>query len=293
MEHFPITAERYSGTYGLLSKKPPRTGVIFVHGFRGKARGTWGDFELLIEQVGIQRSLWSECDLWFYSYRSRDQVRPLAEEFVEFLLDVATKRESTVIGSSYVLPSSEKLILGVPADLAGLRSQKEYADIILVGHSAGAVIIREAVRLILTKMENSDFYPTILNASLRLFAPAHRGVIAADKLGAARATPFLGTIVALYLQSNPLYQNLKIGSPTIVDLRRVTEQLYAERQIAALRAAVLFGKHEEIVDVGGYSHDEELPTEPGHSHTTICKPTKRFLKPLEFVIDRSAIAKNA
>jgi hypothetical protein len=85
MEHFPVSLEVSRGAYGLLAKKAPSTGVIFVHGFQGNPRATWIDFQGLVEEIGNQRALWSEADLFFYAYRSRVQIRPLAEDFVKFL----------------------------------------------------------------------------------------------------------------------------------------------------------------------------------------------------------------
>lgn len=293
MEHFPVSLEDYSGAYGLLSKKPPTTGVIFVHGFNGNPRGTWVDFEGLIEQVGTQRSLWRECDLLFYAYQSRDQVRPLAEQFAGFLARVATAKENTIIGSNYVLPSSEKFTLGVPADLSGSRGSQPYKNLILVGHSTGAVIIREALRLMVAQTHEGGLNPLIVRSCLRFFAPAHLGVLAAGKLGLVQKLPILDRIAGAYLGSNPLFKNLRHDSPTILDLRKATEELYAKHKFPALKASSVFGQNEEIVFIGGYSHDEVLPTEPDHSHTTICKPTLNYTKPLEFVINAFAIAKIA
>lgn len=293
MEHYPVSFAHYSGAYGLLSKRPPTTGVIFVHGFDGNPRGTWVDFGGLIEQVGAQRSFWSVCDLLFYAYKSRDQIRPLAEQFAEFLTSVATAKENTIIGSDYALPSSERLTLGVPADLSGLRGKEPYKSLILVGHSTGAVIIRETLRLIVTQTPKENLNPLIVMSCLRFFAPAHLGVLAAGTLGLVQKLPILDRIAGAYLGSNPLFQNLSHDSPTILDLRKATEELYAKNQYPALKASSLFGQHEEIVFVGGYSHDEVLPTEPDHSHTTICKPTLNYMKPLEFVINAFAIAKIA
>jgi pimeloyl-ACP methyl ester carboxylesterase len=293
MEHFPVSLVVSRGAYGLLAKKAPSTGVIFVHGFQGNPRATWIDFQGLVEEIGNQRALWGEADLFFYAYRSRDQIRPLAEDFVKFLMSVAVTKEAGVVPRNYVLPSSENLTIGVPADISGLRGTKPYRNLILVGHSTGGVIIREALRLIITQTPEVELNALVRNSNLRFFAPAHLGVLAAGKLGLAQSLPILDRIFGAFLRSNPLYQNLGPSSPTILDLRKSTEQLYSERKFPALKASSLFGQHEEIVVVGEYSHDDVTPTEPTHSHISICKPTATYLKPLEFVANGFAIAKIA
>lgn len=293
MEHFPISLGLSRGGYGLLAKRPPSTGVIFVHGFQGNPRSTWIDFQSLVEEIGSHRPFWSEADLFFYAYRSRDQIRPLAEDFARFLTGVAVAKETMVTSVDYVLPSSENHILGVPADISGLRGSKPYTNLILVGHSTGGVIIREAIRLIIIGNPEAEINALIANSRLRLFAPAHLGVLAAGKLGLAQSLPVLDRIFGAYLRSNPLYQNLGPSSPTILDLKKSTEQLHTERKLPALKASSLFGKHEEVVVIGEYSHDDVIPTEPAHGHVSICKPTADYLKPLEFVTNGVAIAKSA
>ena len=122
----------------------------------------------------------------------------------------------------------------------------------------------------------------ITTSRLRFFAPAHLGVLAAGKLGVAMSVPILDRMVGAYLGSNPLFQNLRHDSPTILDLRKATEQLYEQHKISALRACSLFGTHEEMVYVGAYAHDEKTRIEPDHYHQSICKPNIGYLKPLEF-----------
>lgn len=108
--------------------------------------------------------------------------------------------------------------------------------------------------------------------------------MAAGKLGLARSVPLLGYLVESYLRFTPLYQNLAPGNPILSALQKDTEQLYKAYNADALKALNLFGEYEEIVLVGGYAHDHQLPAERGHSHTSICKPNRQYEKPLEFVI---------
>ena len=309
MQHFPVSLKGIGGSFALLSYKPPAAAVIFVHGFFGDPRTTWVDFEHLVEQAPN----WSECDLFFYAYRSRNQIVPLAEKFEEFLTAIASAKEQGVISPGFFAPSSQgHALFGTPTYFRENRGTEPYNYLILVGHSTGAIIIREVLRRKIThlaeskgdlgawmqtgkeKKEDADFPDRMaLRSSLRFFAPAHLGVLAAGKLGIARSLPIIGKITSAYLRSNPLYQNLRHDSPTILELKKATEELWKQYKFEALKASSLFGTNEEIVFIGGYSHDEVSPTERGHDHISICKPRPDYVKPLEFVIHAFSTGKSA
>lgn len=297
--------------FALLARKPPESAVIFVHGFDGNPTTTWVDFEHLIEELDEQRARWSRWDLFFYGYRSHNQITPLGEDLARFIEDVETRNERALVRIEFALPSSSEKMYGSSLRLSLGRGTEPYKDLFLVGHSAGAVIIREAVRVLvkdltafadhqgttawvgpaLPRGESGFRNALVARAVLRFFAPAHLGVMAAGLLGAASSLPRIGKVLDAYLRYNPLYQNLRPGSPTLVDLRKETETLYEKHAIPALKALSVFGEKEDVVFIGGYSHDEQLPTEKGQNHTSICKPKREYIMPLEFVTHASAIAK--
>lgn len=310
-EHFPIRLQNSARSFALLSTRIPTAGVVFVHGFRGDPSTTWIDFEHLIEELDKFRNIWSRCDIFFYGYTSHSQIVPLSESFLEFLKNVAARNENNLAKSEFPLPSMTQNPPAIPKELGRARGATRYRHIVVVGHSTGAVIIREAILLHLRRVRKktedltawiaeekasttSDLDDQLIaKASLRFFAPAHLGVLAAGKLGFARSVPIVRTIVDGYLRCNPLYQNLNPASPTILDIRRETEELYKEHKIEALRASSLFGDEEEIVTIGGYRHDEDPPTESKQNHTSVCKPNRTYLKPLEFVTDGQKFAQPA
>jgi len=302
---------RFGLSFALLSVKRPRVGVIFVHGFDGGPTTTWVDFRGMMRHDGNQIAFWRDCDLFFYSYVSSDQIPALAEQFLDFLTSVAAVKGQDLSDSEYPLPSSKDYVLGSRPELAKLRGEDPYEALILVGHSTGAVIIRKAIedriKTVLkdhpdsAKWESSigdgavaSYDLLIAKSSLRFFAPAHLGFLGAGKLGAAKQIPIIDRIVGIHLESKPLFHNLKHDCPTLVDLRASTEKLYEKhKQLRAFKATMLFGTHEEIVYQGGYDHDDLLPTVPGHYHSSICKPNVDYLKPVEFVTAQTASAKNA
>jgi pimeloyl-ACP methyl ester carboxylesterase len=256
--------------------------IIFVHGFWGDSRSTWIDFQHLVDDFDGQSPLWSRCDLFFYCYRSRDQIASLAEDFYSFI-----KNDYQRLQFQAILPSSLRL----SSQLS--RGAVQYKQLVLVGHSAGAVIIREVV---LQSAKHAGLegaqstwsaaigLETLMpRASLRLFAPAHLGAIVSGKIGFVISLPLLDQISTPLLRSIPLYQNLHPQSATLVNLQRETEALWANHHEAlSLKVSMLFGQHEDMVESRGYSHDE-VYVEPDHGHWSICEPSVTFVKPLEFV----------
>jgi hypothetical protein len=314
MEHFPVRLQGSEKGFALLARKPPENAVVFVHGFGihgfgGSPTTTWVGFEHLIDELQGQSAPWSRCDLFFYGYRSHNQIAPLGENLVRFISTVAARKEGLILQIDFALPSSNEKMYGSSLRLSLGRGTEPYRNLFLVGHSTGAVVIREAIRLKLREItargrditawfaqvvrpddaEYADWL--VASAFLRLFAPAHLGVMAAGLLGGVSSLPRIEKVVNAYIRCNPLYQNLRPGSPTLVDLRKETETLYEKHKIQALKALSLFGEREDVVFIGSYCHDEQLPTEKGQNHTSICKPTRHYIKPLEFVAHASALAK--
>jgi hypothetical protein len=307
MQHFPIRYPRFDRAFGLLATEVPTTGIIFVHGFKGNPTDTWVDFPGMIE-IGRASEDWKLCDLFFYSYRSRDQIPVLVEPFLQFLTSIVAQKGNDIAEpSDYHLRSIAGFKLGTPIDLLRYRGNYPYRTLILVGHSTGGLIVREAIRRLVSNIveendnirawvksdsEEDNHKRLMITARLRFFAPVHLGVLAAGKLGAAQEIPGIRMAIGCYLRSNPLYQNLRHDSPTILDLRKATERLYEEHRFEALKACSTFGEHEDTVYVGGYTHDYETQIQPNRDHQSICKPDADYSEPLKFVMT-SEFAKNA
>ena len=296
--HLPTQMPEPEGSYALLTEDP-EAAAVFVHGFRGHPRKSWFDFQGLIDELQGKFPAWGKCDLFFYSYPSHDQIKPLAENFLAFLIRLFPQygTRGDFFGlrlpwQDFTLPSGRRIITR-PID-----TRQAYKRLILVGHSTGALIIREAVlqtlRPLIASLDKTTWekYLFILNAFLRFFAPAHRGAMCAGPLGGVLHLPVSEWVLAFWLYSNPLFRNLQPGSPVLEDIRRETEELQKTfPDIPALRASSLFGAKDVIVYMGKYKNDVDCPTEPWRTHTSVCKPRRDYIKPLEFVID--AIARRA
>jgi len=289
MKHIPIILKQDRRALGLISKRPPSTAIVFIHGFWGKPRGTWADFVNLIEKD----EKWDDCDLFFYGHRSNKQVRPLADKFLPFLTELATGRESAIMTTPFIAPSSTSTTLfGTSADFWNTRGTSPYKQIVLVGHSAGALIIRESVCLAASSAQSSEDSKTeprasdamVLHSHVRFFAPAHRGLLGAGLLGIAKGISMIDLVPALCLEWNPLYKNIE--KQTVVDdIKNETERLWQEHKYPALKAFSVFGNDETIVNIGKYDHEDKEKTLDHQTHTSICKPRPDFPFPVEFVAD--------
>jgi hypothetical protein len=288
VKHLTVALKDDRRGLALLSKLPPSIALIFVHGFWGKPRSTWVDFCNLIEDD----PKWNDCDVYFYGHRSNKQVRTLADKFLPFLQAVAAGGRQ-VLGSAATFPSNSPSLFGPGATFWSNRGTEPYKRIILVGHSAGALIIRETLNLIINsalqsrqkgKLKVSVGEQMILDSKVRFFAPAHKGFLGAGILGVAQNVPVIDIIPTLCLQWNPLYQN--IAKQVVVQaIQDETEKFWKAYKISALNALSVFGQNEQIVNIGKYSHEAKERTEPGKHHTSICKPRPDFLFPVGFVTD--------
>jgi triacylglycerol esterase/lipase EstA (alpha/beta hydrolase family) len=290
MKHLKFKLQQDPGAFALLSKLPPKTAVVFVHGFWGKPRSTWVDFPNYIEQ----KPQWNECDLYFYGYRSNKQVRSLADDFLPFLRSVADGNVPLAMNSDY-LPSGDLSLVVARLNFLRKRGFPGYAKLVLVGHSAGAVIIRETLLLIINEINAAQKKEKtkkvdardqkILESRVRFFAPAHKGFQGAGILGIAQRLPVIEIIPVLCLAWNPLYQNLSRGT-VLKDIEEETERLWNADKFPALNTLSLFGRDEEIVQIGRYQGYEDMEkTEPQQAHQSISKPRRGFTLPLEFVTD--------
>jgi hypothetical protein len=268
-------------SYALLTGAASARGVaIFVHGFSGCPEKTWVQFQTLIDSVTTTMPWWGDYDAFFYGYNSRNQIGPNAASLLEFICNV--------------YPSPRWKELGADSGLA----PRKYAQLILVGHSEGGVLIRASILRRAQALGASGSVPDkqavgididkdkILRANVRLFAPAFWGLLMSGYKGLLLRTPILSDLVEPLLHTSAAYKQLSAASPILSELRNRTITL-AERypDLRAFRARNLFGKRETVVSSEALATDPPAEYEEGHNHVSICKPTRRYLRPLTFVRD--------
>jgi hypothetical protein len=311
------TIPEYKNAYALiLSKLDVKTAVIFVHGFFGDSKKTWLSFQTIADQFSDRFPWWGNSDMFFFDYDDvTGSIDLTSRDFVKFMRFIYPKPDTRIFGADLSeWASLLQLHLNIP--VVRLRDNfPGYSNLILVGHSEGAVVIRHAIERVVTKCvgeppktftkppefpirgggtlklptqhvtqgkiselpaPSASSYPE-LEAEVCLFAPALIG---------ASPSGFLGILAKKIhlLHFSRAYNDLQVESQVIIKLREHTED-YAKQypQIPALKARILWGKDEEIVALDHYQLDTEEDPEPGRNHTSICKPRPDYTRPLEFV----------
>lgn len=247
--------------------------AIFVHGFYGHSEQTWFQFQTIIDSASSSGILswWTTCDAYFYSYDSKRQFGPNASQLLGFIENVFPNPNWDALGAAGV----EYLA-------------RRYKTLILIGHSEGAVLVRSAI---LRHVQANSQPPghsipenPILDAHLRLFAPAIWGSLVSGWKGILLRSPILGDLLEPYLHSVPAYQQLKHDSPLLTEIRRRTVELAKDLpSVRALRARNVFGANDDCVCMEALETDPPAVYEQGRTHIDICKPNDEYLMPLSFV----------
>jgi hypothetical protein len=251
--------------------------VIFVHGFGihgfgGHPEKTWLQFQTLMDSVEGSRMFpwWTTYDAYFYSYDSKRQIGPNTADLLNFIDGVFPVPRWKKIGASGI----EELV-------------RRYGSLVLVGHSEGGVLIRSAIlRHIQANGEehNRRLPHDILDAHLRLFAPALWGALISGWKGVLLRSSILRDLVQPYLCQSPAYQQLAQNSPLLDEIRRRTVDLAKKNpDIRGLRAKNVFGVDDEFVCMEALETDPPALYEPNCTHESVCKPSNRYLTPLAFV----------
>jgi hypothetical protein len=158
---------------------------------------------------------------------------------------------------------------------------------VLIGHSLGGVVIRQCIAnaLRINKLEPSEPMPAWLpNSEVRLFAPAHLGFEPSSYKALLFQLPKWGARLSSSLLFWRAYSDLRKDSTLLRDLRKRTETLAEENHdLRCLHPRLLYGRLEDVVVTGDFDCDFPPEFEDGVGHIGICKPSPRFLKPLEFV----------
>jgi len=252
--------------------------VVFVHGFIGDVVKTWGQFpDLCDSELPKDADRWARMDLYFYDYGAeKDFVKRSAEGLDKFL------------GSIFPRPDMTRFGLSEP-DRSAIRDPwLPYNRLILVGHSLGAVVIRECLenRLRPSSLETPAWTSA---CELHLFAAAHSGFKFSGWKGLVyRLGPRYITSIPTIMRA---FDDLQEKSGTLTDLGRRTQDLALKHpQVAAL---LIYGSEEDVVIPAEFDCDPAPMTwVDKYDHVGICKPDKGFTDPLDFVT-RHELRKNA
>lgn len=256
----PIFIRHGKNSSAFLTLDNPTSLVIFVHGFNGKATGTWNEFPDLIRT----NNDFANSDVIFYGYDSlKGQANNNAIKFYRALCSVCESNPNN---------------LGYKRD--SIAEDFNYQRILIVAHSLGAIIVRRA--LLNAKNENK---PWLVNCRMVLFAPAHKGAKIQNLV--AESLPTIGKILAgLGFLFIPVLDDLQPNSQTIQNL--ITDsQAYLKQNTGQFTIAheVVWANGEIVVHNQQFCNDPVATLIDGESHTSICKPRANYLCPYNIVIN--------
>lgn len=308
--HHIVALRQPQGSYACLSSNPVKdVAIVFVHGFGGDAVTTWLLFQLLADRFPDNFPDWRRYDLFFYEYNSTNSTTPIevhAGRLFEFLKGIFPRPALNLLGD----PSPElrrmvraHLSVDLPETqpVYSVHAAEEYRQLILVGHSLGAVLLRQVIAdkvldhlnsgLSVSGATDANSLPPgyeVLNADLALFAPVSFGALPTGLLGilysVALNTHLLRRVFEPLVSSAPVLRDLRTDSPLLKNIQAITED--AARRcptLRALRARILHGEEERAIRLGRYNCDLSVEYVKEHDHTSVCKPNEAYLKPLEFV----------
>lgn len=250
------------------SEEPVTTLVVFVHGWRGRPVESWQEFPA----GALTRDWWRHADLLFVGHRSTTEtIKGIADRI---------RRE---IGNFYPVPNDAALTAGATRDFRGFQarpnSELPYTRLILVGHSMGGVVLRQALSDATRVARDEGSVSPLLSGRLRLFSPAIGGVRLAGMLG---RVPLL--IRHLLAGSSSGYWDLQVESQTLAELRRWTEELHDGHENENLAADIVWANPEDVVVPTEYRCDPVSDSWDGTHHRSVCKPVRgTFERPWEFV----------
>jgi hypothetical protein len=219
-------------------------------------------FPLLI----AEDNAFAKSDILFYGYESlRTQARLNALRLHTALDTLGTKANDLIRRS---LPFETK------------RDEPfSYERIVLVAHSLGAVIARQAV---LDAYKNNDAWAD--RVELILFSPAHMGShlrnLLKETIYKFLPSVFIGPIIEYRYQ---VLKDLEPRSDFLMTLREATQkQLPSSHRLKA--KTIVHASQERVVETSDFLIDDPTPILiEGRAHTNICKPNRTYSDPVDIV----------
>lgn len=244
----------------LFAAVPHRKAILFIHGFSGDATKTWSDFPLLMPGC-------AKCkghDLFFYGYDGlRADMFASASLFRDFL-DRLFSNTLQLVNDNLPAAAQRDATFG-------------YDELMIVGHSLGAVIARQAL-VDATKLKSA----WTSRIKLVLYAPAHKGARVRElALETISSLPFVKYFQGFARFASPLIDQLAPDSDELKALLNETLSACVNGRNGHLIARmVVIAEYEKIVTNQTFGNDPPGVAIPDTSHTSVCKPKTGFLDPL-------------
>ncbi|MDX6191639.1 alpha/beta hydrolase [Flavobacterium sp. Fl-318] len=243
---------------GFFSYSEPKNLIVFIHGFGGTSIGTWNNFPTYI----TSEEEFAKSDIIFYGYDTfKGQAGDHSGELFKFLNLV----ENPV--ANHILPIAQ----GLP--------ERNYNGIILVAHSLGAILTRQA--LIFAINENKTWADKV---TLALFAPAHHGANIINL--AMQALPGLTGLLGIFAKLRyPILNDLDNTEEGIIHyIKERTHEFQNQNKGDCTKAKlVVYAKGDKVVRNIPYLNDIAPIVLAETSHVSVCKPKSGFIEPLDLL----------
>jgi pimeloyl-ACP methyl ester carboxylesterase len=248
------------------------TCIVFVHGFFGNVTTTWEYFPDLCDNENVPGAdILEQSDLYFFDY-------PAHKAFVK----ESANRLAQFLGCLFPEPAMD-LFYFREEDRRSIREPwLAYRRLLLVGHSLGAVVVRECIENQFRAFSSHQPPPWISICEIRLFAAAHLGFKPSGfkELLFKLAPREFTSLPAIWRA----YSDLQSTSSVLVDLKKRTEKLAAVRpELKCTSALLLYGTREDVVVPGDFDCDYTIEWQDDSNHTQVCKPAEDFTNPLRFI----------
>jgi hypothetical protein len=253
-----IEIKHGKNTQGYYSFENPDNLFVFVHGFGGDSLGTWNNFPAIL----LFDDKFNKSDIIFYGYDTfNGQAGDHAVELYHFLNLCLKPLQNNVLPVLQNLP------------------ERDYKRIILVAHSLGAVLVRQAQLLAYIDEQN-----WVTKSEIALFAPAHNG--AEVIYLAMQALPGLFGLLGIFAKYKfPILTDLDAKDDGILKaIKEQTEVLQNAGKGDFTKARlVVYSKGDKVVKNFPYLLDKPALVISDTSHISVCKPKDTFIKPIELL----------
>jgi pimeloyl-ACP methyl ester carboxylesterase len=233
---------------GFFSYENPKILLLFVHGFGGNALTTWNKFPSLL----LVEDQFKNADIIFYGYDTfKGQAGEHAAELYHFINAAMTPLQSKILPPGQGLP------------------ERIYDRIIMVAHSLGAVLVRQAQ--LLAHIANK---PWVAKSEIALFAPAHHGANVIPL--ATQALTGIGGLLGIFAKFQfPILSDLAADDDGILKaIKAQTEALQNQGKGEFTKAKlVVYAKGDKVVRDYQYLLDAPPVVVQDTNHIAICKPT--------------------
>ncbi|MDB5087245.1 MAG: hypothetical protein JWR09_1239 [Mucilaginibacter sp.] len=247
-----------TNTQGFFSFEKPKNLIVFVHGFGGDSTRTWNNFLSFI----LFDSYFKNSDIIFYGY---DTFKGQASDHSSQLYDFLNLMNNPL--KNNILPAQQQL------------PERNYQFVLLVAHSLGAVLVRQAQ--LLAYIENKKW---VDKSRLALFAPAHNGAEIIPL--ATQALPGLSALLGIFAKFRyPILNDLNPSDNGILKaIKEQTNDLQRQGKAEFSKARlVIHARGDKIIKSYQYLLDKPAKIVENSNHVAVCKPKNGYSDPFECI----------